>query len=510
MPDTAIHSGDATHARHHDLAAEALRWFANWPDGLVVADGDCNVRYLSAKATDLLGWATADVRGRNLHDLLCPLNRDSTHAEAECPLCRSDLNGDDVHSGYWLSRAGVNVSVDFRVMPLAGEGIDGRILSFYDNRQRSHSYREMRKFTEYVELSPAPIAEFDADGQLLFGNPALQEQLLLHGFDERGAARIWPANLAALCQRVWRRQTLIHDVEVRVDDNWYRWHFHPVGLETTDVDSGDAASVLAYLFDITEQKIAEIQLAEEKAAARRDFFAKMVHELRTPLNAIIGFSQVLMKRLDGVLSERDMASLRAIRAAGIQLSELVSDTLDIAKIEAGKMVVEEDTFVVASAIESFRDQVTTLAEAKKLIYECECDPALVIRSDFRKVRQILLNLVANAIKYTNRGSVKVRGFLTDPHTLVLEVRDTGIGIAAEQIDRLFRSYEQINDERNKGIQGTGLGLALVAELVTMLGGKIGVESTLGEGSVFRVTLPVSGGTDRDLLPRRTIQAQADN
>lgn len=489
MADTAIQSEAIT--SYHDLAAEALRWFANWPDGLVVADGDCNVRYLSAKATELLGWATADAQGRNLHELLCPLNRDSAHSESECPLCVGDLDGDEVHSGYWVNRSGVNLSVDFRVMPLSGEGIHGRILSFYDNRQRSHSYREMRKFTEYVERSPAPIAEFNADGQLLFGNPALQEQLLLHGFDDRGTARIWPANLAALCQRAWRRLPLIHDLDVHVDDNWYRWHFHPVGGGYGDGNDGDAPSVLAYLFDITEQKMAEIQLAEEKAAARRDFFAKMVHELRTPLNAIIGFSQVLMKRLDGVLSERDKESLRAIRAAGMQLSELVSDTLDIAKIEAGKMVVEEDTFTLSSTIESFRDQVATLAEAKKLSYKCECDPALVIRSDFRKVRQILLNLVANAIKYTHQGGIQVRGFLADPHTLVIEVQDTGIGIAAEQLDRLFRSYEQVNDERNKGIQGTGLGLALVGELVTMLGGAIAVESTIGEGSLFRVTLPVS-------------------
>lgn len=487
MADVAM-SGSATQTARSDLAADAINWFANWPDGLVVADGNCNVRYLSARATELLGWATADAQGRNLHDLLCPHNRDDIHTLEDCPLCQGDLDADDIHSGYWLNRSGVNLSVDFRMMPLAGDATGVRLLSFYDNRQRRHSYREMRKLTEYVELSPAPIAEFDADGQLLFGNPALQEQLLLHGFNDKGIARIWPPSLAALCQRAWRRQTIINDVEVKVDDSWYRWHFYPLGDGAGDL--AETASVVAYLFDVTEQKTAEIQVAEEKAAARRDFFAKMVHELRTPLNAITGFSQVLLRRLDTVLSERDKASLRAIGAAGIQLNELVSDTLDIAKIEAGKMVLEEETFPVLSAMESFRDQVTTLAAVKNLVYECECDASLVIRSDFRKVRQILLNLVANAIKYTHEGSVQVRGFLADPHTLVMEVKDTGIGIAAEQLGGLFRSYEQVNDERNKSIQGTGLGLALVAELVAMLGGTMVVESAVGEGSLFRVTLPV--------------------
>lgn len=462
-----------------NLAAEALSWFSAWPDGLVVADPDCKVQYVSAKAAELLGWVTAEVQGRHLHALLCPNDRNSAHSPDDCPLCWEE-NADEVHSSYWVTRSGINVSVDYRVSPLP---TGGRILSFYDNRARTHSYREMVKFTEYVECSPAPIAEFDCDGQLLFGNPALQEQLLLHGFDDRGTARIWPKDLAALCRQAWHHGSVINDVEVRVDDNWYRWHFHPLA-------TGDQSSVLGYLFDITEQKAAQIQLAEDKAAARRDFFAKMVHELRTPLNAIIGFSQVLARRLDGVLNERDQASLRAIRAAGLQLNELVSDTLDIAKIEAGKMALEEERFSLASVFASFQEQVMTLADAKQLSYQCECDPELTVYSDARKVRQILLNLIANAIKYTLTGSVGVRAFQPGPHSLVLEVWDTGIGIPEEQRDKLFRAYQQVSEERNKGIQGTGLGLALVAELVAMLGGTIDMESEVGRGSLFRVTLPV--------------------
>jgi PAS domain S-box len=462
-----------------NLAAEALSWFAAWPDGLVVADPDGKVQYVSAKAADILGWVTTDVQGRHLHALLCPNDRDSAHSPDDCLLC-CEANADEVHSSYWLTRNGVNVSVDYRVIPLPS---GGRILSFYDNRARAHSYREMVRFTEYVECSPNSIAEFDGDGQLLFGNPALQEQLLLHGFDDRGVARIWPPDLAALCRQTWRRHS-VNDVEVRVDDNWYRWHFHPLA-------TSDQPAVLAYLFDITEQKAAQIQLAEDKAAARRDFFAKMVHELRTPLNAIIGFSQVLARRLDGVLNERDKASLRAIRAAGLQLNELVSDTLDISKIEAGQMAVEEEAFNLASVFDSFHDQVVTLADAKQLAYQRECDPALTVYSDARKVRQILLNLIANAIKYTLEGSVGARALHPDPHSLVLEVWDTGIGIPEEQRDKLFRPYQQVSEERNKGIQGTGLGLALVAEMVTMLGGTIDVESEVGRGSLFRVTLPVS-------------------
>lgn len=472
------------------LAGEVLHWFASWPDALVALDAAHRVLYLSPKAQDLLGWTPDAALGRPLHELVCARSRDHAHAADDCTLCTPEADPDQMFSTWWLTRMGHNISVDYRLVPVRG-GSAARLVSFYDNRARAYSFREMTKYTEYVDLSPTPIAEFDGEGQLLFGNPALQDALLFHGFDESGSGRIWPVNLAELCQTAWQRQKVISEVEIKVDDNWYRWHFHPVA-------STAGASVMAYLFDITEQKSAQILLAEEKTAARRDFFAKMVHELRTPLNAIIGFSQVLMRRAENVLEERDLANLRAIRAAGLQLNEMVSDTLDIAKIEAGKMTVHLENLRLIRILESFQDQVLTLAEAKKLRYEVSCDAELVIFSDAKKVRQILLNLVANAIKYTHSGSVAVRvtlGVATEAQPeewVLLEVADTGIGISTAQQQQLFRAYEQVSEAKNRNIQGTGLGLALVAELVQMLGGKIRVLSVPGSGSVFSVVLPLRG------------------
>ena len=474
-----------------DLSAETLAWCNAWPDGLLAVDSRFRLIYLSERAAALLGCSAEAGLGRALHDLVCVRSREYAHDLAACPLCAPDADPAETHSSYWMTQAGRNLSVDYRLIPLVEHaGRAARLISFYDNRQRSHSYREMVKYTEYVEQSPAPIAEFDNEGQLLFGNPALQDELLLHGFDEAGNGRIWPADLAAICQTAWAQQKIINDVEVRIDDTWFRWHFHPVASTTSP-------SVLAYLFDITEQKQAEIRLAEEQTAARRDFLAKMVHELRTPLNAIIGFSQVVLRRAENVLTERDLACLRAIRSAGLQLNEMVSDTLDIAKIEAGKMHVHLENFRVAKALESFHEQVETLAEAKKLHYQVACDAELVIYSDFKKVRQILLNLVSNAIKYTHQGSVRVTAHIeltgahNADHCVLFEVADTGIGINVAQQAQLFGAYQQLDERANRNIQGTGLGLALVAELVQMLGGTIRVDSAAGEGSVFRVNLPLS-------------------
>jgi two-component system autoinducer 2 sensor kinase/phosphatase LuxQ len=472
------------------LAEEVLHWFASWPDALLALDEAHRVLYLSPRAQEFLGWAPDAAQGRGLHELVCARSRDYAHGPDDCPLCLPEIDPDQVFSTWWLTRMGLNISVDYRMIPVRG-GRAARLISFYDNRARAYSFREMVKYTEYVDQSPTPIAEFDCEGQLLFGNPALQDALLFHGFDESGNGRIWPANLVGLCQAAWLRQKIINDVEVQIDDNWYRWHFHPVA-------SAAGQSVMAYLFDITEQKSAQLRLAEEKTAARRDFLAKMVHELRTPLNAIIGFSQVLMRRAENVLEERDIASLRAIRAAGLQLNEMVSDTLDIAKIEAGKMTVHLENLRLIRILESFQDQVLTLAEAKKLRYQVSCDAELVIFSDAKKVRQILLNLVANAIKYTHSGSVEVRvtpGVETEAQPeewVLLEVADTGIGISPSQQEQLFRAYQQVSETKNRNIQGTGLGLALVAELVQMLGGKIRVASAPGSGSVFGVVLPLRG------------------
>lgn len=485
-PATKLPLGDALPV----LAGEMLNWFASWPDGLVAVDRSHRILHLSPRAQELLGWSADHAHGRGVHELLCARSRDYAHSVDDCPLCTDEMDSDQTYSTWWLTREGRNISVDYRIIPVQSSNA-ARLISFYDNRARAYSFREMVKYTEYVDLSPTPIAEFDSDGQLLFGNPALQDALLFHGFDDTGNGRIWPGNLATLCQKAWQSQTIINDVEVKIDDNWYRWHFHPVASSTSQ-------SVMAYLFDISEQKSAQIRLAEEKTAARRDFFAKMVHELRTPLNAIIGFSQVLMRRAENVLEERDLASLRAIRAAGLQLNEMVSDTLDIAKIEAGKMTIHLENLRLSRVLESFRDQVLTLADAKKLHYLVHCDAELVIFSDAKKVRQILLNLVANAIKYTHSGIVEVRASLgvdseAQPEEWVLlEVVDTGIGITEVQQAQLFRAYEQVNETRNRNIQGTGLGLALVAELVQMLGGRIAVTSTPGTGSVFRVVLPLRG------------------
>ncbi len=471
---------------------EAEAWLQHWPDGLIALDQSHNILFISPYAQHLLGYMDEHFLGSNVHASLCAHSRDVIHTPESCPLINQPSQL-EVQSAYWLCANGNNLSVDYRIFALpGGNHVSHKVISFQSNTERLHNQAEMQKFAVYVDHSPAPIGEFDQEGQLLFANPSLQEKILAFGFNEWGCGLIFPEALVSLCATCCGEHQEVHNVEIEIEGHWFGWHFYPI------VDQLDGSvTVMGYAFDITHQKVAEAEVAKRQAEARRDFYAKMVHELRTPLNAIVGFSQVLLRRTQSNLPERDLASLQAIRAAGLQLNEMVSDTLDISKIEAGKMEVQLEAFVLNDLVEQVSEQLVTLAEAKKLQYEVTCAPNLECYSDKKKVRQIIVNLVSNAIKYTQQGSVALTLKKVSQHgsdtvadtAIALRVEDTGIGIPEDQIDGLFRAYEQVSEEQNRGIQGTGLGLALVAELVNMLEGEISVESQVGKGSIFTVILP---------------------
>ena len=225
------------------------------------------------------------------------------------------------------------------------------------------------------------------------------------------------------------------------------------------------------------------------ALLRRDFYAKMIHELRTPLNAIMGFSDILLARSQTKLSARECKNLQAIKNAGFQLNELVTDTLDISKIEAGFMTLDRAEFDVTALCNTFLPQIESLAAAKNLTFETVLPKVAVMKSDQQKVRQILINLLSNAIKYTRQGAVTLTVKLSDG-CIRFSIADTGVGIPDAQKHKLFGNYSQIDDAQNAGICGTGLGLALVGELVKLLKGEVAVQSEYSQGSEFIVTLPL--------------------
>ncbi len=241
----------------------------------------------------------------------------------------------------------------------------------------------------------------------------------------------------------------------------------------------------------TMEKLQALNLQIEGAsAAKSQFLANMSHEFRTPLNAIIGFTEVLQDLIPGPLNADQLEYLGDIHNAGQLLLRLINDVLDLAKVEAGRLELFYETFPIAQTV---RETITTLrgaAEKKGLSIQVNLPPDLgMITADQIRFKQILFNLLSNAVKLTDRGGVVVSGSIEDEH-LHVAVADTGIGMRAEDMDRIFIEFSQVDASHARRHEGTGLGLALSKRLVEAHGGRIWLDSKFGAGSTFHVSLPL--------------------
>ncbi|MGR6807307.1 response regulator [Sphaerotilus natans] len=308
-------------------------------------------------------------------------------------------------------------------------------------------------------------------------------------------------------QRELERQGSASDVTLRIH--------HPVhGLrwlrQRTRVRQlpGGEMRVYGLLDDVTEERERELQLqtardaAESASRAKSQFMATMSHEIRTPMNGILGMTELLLgTRLD----DRQRRFAQAVYRSGESLLEIINDVLDFAKIEAGRLELVTAEFGLHALLDDTLELLAPRAHEKglELIAQAGDDLPPVVRADALRLRQVLTNLVSNAIKFTERGEVAVHLRLMSPlrpvhgdpadavrHDLVVEVRDTGIGIAPEAVPRLFTAFTQVHEGMARRYGGTGLGLAISRQLVELMGGTIEVESRPGLGSVFRFTVPV--------------------
>jgi signal transduction histidine kinase len=243
-----------------------------------------------------------------------------------------------------------------------------------------------------------------------------------------------------------------------------------------------------------EQTFQEKNVELENANQAKDrFLASMSHELRTPLNAIIGFTGTLLMKLPGPLTPDQNSQLRTIQSSGRHLLSLINDLLDLAKIESGKVEVHFEQVSCRGVVAEIAATLRPLAEAKGLAFEVEIPTIdIVVESDRRALSQIIINLTNNAIKFTDKGAVRlqVAERLKNGHASTeIRVVDTGAGIRPEDKAKLFQAFEQLETTSARRHEGTGLGLHLSQKLATLLGGHITFESELGNGSTFTVVLP---------------------
>jgi PAS domain S-box-containing protein len=365
--------------------------------------------------------------------------------------------------------------------------------------QNARLFAEIERQREYLEslvaISPAAVVVMDADELVTDWNPAASELFgysaeealgrtideLVFGDADRGEGReiTQEAMRVGRAQRIARRR--------RKDGT-------PVDVELKLVQlvvDGSHVGFLGIYHDVTELQRARRE-AEAATQAKSAFLATMSHEIRTPMNAVIGMTDLLLgTELTG--EQREFAEV--VHSSGDALLHVIDDILDYSKIEAGKLELEHEPFDLRECVERALEIVAPRAWERRIELGCLIDenaPAGIV-GDASRLRQVLLNLLSNAVKFTEAGEVVVlveaQAAARGRVRLELAVRDTGIGIPQDRMDRLFTSFSQVDASTTRRYGGTGLGLAISKRLVELMGGTIRAESEEGEGSTFRISLP---------------------
>jgi GAF domain-containing protein len=260
-----------------------------------------------------------------------------------------------------------------------------------------------------------------------------------------------------------------------------------IELVTAFADQAAIAIENVRLFDEIQDKSRQLEVASQH---KSQFLANMSHELRTPLNAILGYTELMADGAYGEPSEKMLGILQRLEANGRHLLGLINDVLDLSKIEAGQLVLELSDYSVQDIVQTVRSTLEPLAADKKLAFKVEVASKLPPgRGDGRRLTQVLINLVGNAIKFTDAGEVAIKAEANNG-SFYVSVRDTGPGISAADQAKLFQEFQQADNAITRKKGGTGLGLAISKRIIEMHGGKIGVESQPGQGSTFAFTLPV--------------------
>ena len=270
--------------------------------------------------------------------------------------------------------------------------------------------------------------------------------------------------------------------------------------------SQSALAILnARLFRELERKSTELEVVSRH---KSEFLASMSHELRTPLNAVIGFSEVLLDRMFGEINDRQEEYLRDIWSSGKHLLALLSEILDLSKVEAGRMEMENATFSVPDALEYGLSMIRERAAAHGLALILDVDPEVGdIETDELRFKQVVLNLLSNAVKFTPDGGEIVVAAKVEGDDFVITVADTGVGVAPEDCERIFESFQQ-GSRGALAQEGTGLGLTLCRRIVGLMGGRMWLDSELGVGSTFGFTVPTGPQPLPDGGPSRALTSCA--
>jgi PAS domain S-box-containing protein len=385
-----------------------------------------------------------------------------------------------LRSGRWFSLVGTGVLLGYSVHQLSQAA--------RRSQQRFHS------FFEHGSIGMVLLVE---EGRVLEVNPAFERLLGRSAAEMKGhrfREYVHPDDLEKFIAAVRAFQAGATEhmrAEFRMVSSDGSSREVAITMSGIRDPAGKFAGYVSIVEELTERRRAERAEAENQAKSR--FLALMSHELRTPLNAVLGFSQLLERRDFGPLNDKQLRYVSNVRTAGQNLLTLVNDLLDFSKVSADRMDFHVESVNVQELVEEAIGSMRPSADDKQLRLEFSVEPGLTAYADKFRLQQVLLNLLSNGIKFTNSGTVTVKA-ISEGDKACIAVIDTGIGISADQLPRLFSEFSQLDSGVARNQQGTGLGLALSRRLVLGMAGTIQVESTEGAGSTFKVLIPRAGPT----------------
>ncbi len=494
--------------RAQEALGKSEKWFSTTlgsiGDAVIATDMNGTVTFMNSVAQSLTGWHMEEALGKSM-DIVFDIVNKETRNPVENPVKKVFREGTVVgladHT-LLLSKDGKEFDIEDSAAPIitgAGEDL-GVVLVFRDITELKKTREEIDRF---FTLSIDMIAIIGYDGYFKRLNPAWS-RTLGYSIEELMAKPyldfIHPDDRASTILEAEKLNrgldTISHENRYLTKDGSYKW------LLWSATPYPEQQIHYAIARDITEIKQTQADLVRAKEEAERSnkfkdqFLSTMSHELRTPLNAVLGFSDLLCDARYGPLNERQQRYVNHIHTGGEHLLRLINDILDLSRIEAGHLQLTMESVPISLPFAEILDTLRPLADKKKQSFLQHDTPDISVRADATRFKQVLMNLLGNAIKFTPEGGKIELSARPLGEFVRVEVRDSGPGISPEEQKRIFEAFYRLQQPGNKA-EGTGLGLAISQRLVELQGGQLGLESQPGSGSCFYFTLPIASTSRRE-------------